>query len=481
MSSIIGLIGIVIALALFMILVYKGWHSYWVAFLCAIIVALTNGLFWGGENGFTAAYQTFVGTYSQGMIDLFGTMLWVVMLGAILAKIFEDSGMAHSIAKLFLRFINRAEGNWKRQVHTAFLWIFIMGGLCSLGGIDPYVLTFIMIPICAEVAKKLDIPRRLIPGMLCLFTCFIVCPGAPNIYNIMGVAGINSITGEIAAASGNFSLIVSSTSGLIAGIVGVLIIAVGAHFIMVRYATKAREAGEHFDWGTMQQTEIEDRPCPNVIVSIIPLVAVFIMYAVFGTHISIALSVGIILAILLGLPYLPMQDRFGNPISRGRSLVKSLNNGALSFPNAFLTVITPAALAAVITSTAAFGMVVGILSDVNMAPVVLCAIATMILVAITSSPPAALMIALPLVVGALLEKTGGTLSGINVHALMRIGVLAAATLETLPFNGMIVLTLNLSHCTHKEGYKPMGMISVVFTFVAMVVGVLLFLAVPSLI
>ena len=42
---VLGLIGIIVSLVLFLILVYKGWHTYWVAFICAIIVALTNGLF----------------------------------------------------------------------------------------------------------------------------------------------------------------------------------------------------------------------------------------------------------------------------------------------------------------------------------------------------------------------------------------------------------------------------------------------------
>ena len=38
----IGLVGIVIALVLFLVLVYKGWSSYWVAPVCAIIVAVFN-------------------------------------------------------------------------------------------------------------------------------------------------------------------------------------------------------------------------------------------------------------------------------------------------------------------------------------------------------------------------------------------------------------------------------------------------------
>ncbi len=485
--EIIGLIGIVISLVLFMVLVYKGWHSYWTAMICAVIVALTNGVFWA-EGGFKLALEGFAGTFAQGMVDLFGTMFWVVMLGAILGKLYEDSGMAYSIFRFMNRFIDKA-GEGKKAVRTAYIWLFIMGGLLSLGGIDPYVQLFIMVPICALICKKLDIPRRLIPGMTCLFTCFIVCPGCPNIYNIMGEAGVMSVIGsQIAPDSGSplagrFDLVVSSTSGVVVGILGVLIIGIAAHFFMVNFTMKAKARGEHFDWGTMHPVEMNDRPCPNLVLSLIPLIAVFVLYALVGLHISFCLAVGIILTIIFGVKYLPTTDRFNVNISlsRGKALLQSMNAGAASGPNALLTVIVPAALAAVITATPAFGMVVGMLSNLHIPGVILVAVVVMILVAITSSPPAALMIALPMTVGVLLGQTHGTLEGINLHAIMRVAILAAATFETLPFNGMVILNMDLAHTTHKEGYKPVGMISVVFTLVAAIVGVIIYSIVPGLV
>ncbi|MCC8151502.1 MAG: hypothetical protein LIO96_08635 [Lachnospiraceae bacterium] len=38
----IGLIGIVFALVLFLVLVYKGWSSYWVSALCAVVIGVFN-------------------------------------------------------------------------------------------------------------------------------------------------------------------------------------------------------------------------------------------------------------------------------------------------------------------------------------------------------------------------------------------------------------------------------------------------------
>ena len=481
--EIIGLIGIVISLVLFMVLVYKGWHSYWTAMICAVIVALTNGVFWNSEGGFFGGLEVFANTFAQGMIDLFATMFWVVILGAILGKLYEDSGMAYSIFKFLNIFVDKAaKVGDKRAIRTAYLWLFIMGGLLTLGGIDPYVALFIMVPICALLCQKLDIPRRLIPGMTCLFTCFIICPGAPSIYNIMGVAGTMTVTGEL-VAHGNMAGLVTANSGLIAGIIGVLIIGAAAHFYMVSATMKAKANGEHFEWGSMRPVEMNDRPHPHVIVSLLPLIAVFVLYALVGTHISFALAVGIILTIIFGVKFLPTTDRFNVNISlsRDKALLQSLNGGAASGPNALLTVIVPAALAAVITATPAFGMVVGMLSNLHIPPVVLAAVIVMILVAITSSPPAALMIALPMIMGMLMGMTHGTMEGINVGGIMRVAVLAAATFETLPFNGMVILNMDLAHTTHKEAYKPVGMISVVFTLVAAIVGVVLNLIIPGLV
>ena len=42
MSAVVGLIGIILALVIFLVAVYKGFSSYWVAPVYAIIVAVFN-------------------------------------------------------------------------------------------------------------------------------------------------------------------------------------------------------------------------------------------------------------------------------------------------------------------------------------------------------------------------------------------------------------------------------------------------------
>lgn len=163
------------------------------------------------------------------------------------------------------------------------------------------------------------------------------------------------------------------------------------------------------------------------------------------------------------------------------SIVNVLNDGGATFPGALMTLCIPSALAGVITATAAFGMVIGILSGIQVNYIVLVLIVVCILVAITSSPPAALMIALPIAMNIMLGQ--GLLPEQVLEytpGILRVGAIAATTFETLPINGLIILTLQLIGCNHKEAYKPMFLQTVVFTLIGAVIAAVMIIAFPGL-
>ncbi len=174
--EVLGLIGILAALVLFIFLVYKNCVSYWAVMICVAIVALTNRL-----NPLEALTVTFTG----GLTDLFLQMFSIVFGGAILGKLFTDVGAANSIAAALIKqFL--PEENTKNKVFLAVLVLFIFNGLCTMGGIDGYVGIFTMFPIYMLVCKKCDIPRRFLPGMMFLNCMFMAAPGAPQIHNVNG-------------------------------------------------------------------------------------------------------------------------------------------------------------------------------------------------------------------------------------------------------------------------------------------------------
>jgi H+/gluconate symporter-like permease len=311
-----------------------------------------------------------------------------------------------------------------------------------------------------------DIPRRFLPGMICLNCAFMAAPGAPQINNIMAQSALATVNYHVPAYA-----------GLIPGIVSTIIIAAGGYFTLSHMIIKAKRNGEHFDYGNMQRiTTDPDKKLPNFVLSLIPLIAVFVCFTIIGLNIFFALLIGIVVNLILLGRHLPLKDNKGLPISFLKSMVSTLNFGANSFPNALLTVITPAGLATVITATAAFGMVVGALSGIHIHYIFLTLIVVCIIVGITSSPPAALMVAIPLVVG-IISAQGGT---VNANGIARVAAIAATTFETLPFNGLIVLTIGMAGTSHKESYKPQFLMTVAWTLAGALVAAILIALFPNL-
>ena len=136
---------------------------------------------------------------------------------------------------------------------------------------------------------------------------------------------------------------------------------------------------------------------------------------------------------------------------------------------------------------AAFGMIVGLLSGLQVNPIILAVVVVCVIVALTSAPPVALMVAIPMVLGiaagpiiATAADVATAVLPVSAGAIMRVSVIAASTFETLPVNGLIILGLHLTKTTHKQAYLPMFLMTVAYTFLGTVVAAALCLAFPAI-
>jgi H+/gluconate symporter-like permease len=109
-------------------------------------------------------------------------------------------------------------------------------------------------------------------------------------------------------------------------------------------------------------------------------------------------------------------------------------------------------------------MVNGLLSLSLPAPL-LVVIAVAILVGLTGSPPAGLAIVVPVLAANL---------ALSPEAIHRISTTAASTFDTLPFQGAVIIMLNMAGLKHKEGYPPVLMCTVVWTLAAALVEAIIF-------
>lgn len=453
----IGLIGIIVALLIFLLLTYKGFSTFYVSAICAVIVAVTNSL-----NPLTA----FTTNYVTGLVDIITSLFAIIFLGAILGKLFADTGAASSIANTLIKTFIKDGQSEKKKIGVGLLILLIFSGLCTMGGIDAYIQVFTLFPVTLIIAEACNIPRRFVPGMITLNCAFVAAPGAPQIMNVLGVhamhgQGFNDVT---------------ATSGLVPGLVAVLIIAVGGYFTLFYMIMKDKKKGLQFEMGDLPAIPHEEgRRLPPFIVALLPLVAVFVCYTIIKWNIAVSLTIGILINIILMQQYIPRTER-GQKISGVAALRNSLNFGADNYPGALMMIATPAAFAAVITATQAFGSMVHGLSTLQVNIMVLAFIAVAIIVLFTSSPPAALMISLPMVVGIAAAKG----LDINPHLILRIAVLTSITFESLPWNGTILLMQKLNHTNHKESYMPYFWQTVIWTTVAALAAVVVSIAAPGL-
>lgn len=453
----LGLIGIIAALVIFLILVYMGFSSYYVSAICAVIVAITNTM---------DPLSAFTGTYVDGIYGIMTSLFSIVFLGCILGRVFTDTGAATSIATTLVnRFVGRQQGN--RKVLTALVIMFVIGGLFTMGGIDGYVLTFTLFPVALYMAEACDIPRRFIPGLLVLNCAFMAAPGAPQITNVIAVAAIGGMGYEV-----------SATSGLVAGVLGAAIIGAGGLATLYLMITKARARGENFEYGDVAKIpDGSERKLPNFFIALLPLIAVFVCYTVIGWNIAIALTVGILVNLALMQQYIPRTGRGGASISGLEAVKGALNGGADQFPGALMMVSAPAALAAVIQSTKAFEGLTAVMAgwDINIYFFVFLAVALIVL--FTSSPPAAMMVSIPLALSVAQAKG----IDINPHAVLRIAAFTSITFESLPWNGTVLICQSLSKTNHRQSYPAYFWQTVIWTTAAALAAVLVFIIAPGMI
>ena len=130
----LGVIGIIVALAVLILMIFRGWHMGVVAIISSLIIILTNGMdVWEGfTTSFAGSFTSFAGQ-------------WFLMftLGAIFGKLMEDSGASVSIANAIVRVVG------KKQV---ILIVLLTTLVLSYGGIGVFIIAFTMYPICRSAS-----------------------------------------------------------------------------------------------------------------------------------------------------------------------------------------------------------------------------------------------------------------------------------------------------------------------------------------
>lgn len=174
--EVISLIGVLVALAVFIILAYKGFNIIFLTILSSIIVCLFSGM-----NPITVLNDTYLARFS-GFIK---SWFLIYVLSATFAKLMGESGAARSIALKLVK-VARKTGNEKTQKFVAIMSLPIINTILTYGGVSSLVCVFIMVGIAKDLFIELDIPWHFY-GMAALGSATYALgalPGAPDPLNL---------------------------------------------------------------------------------------------------------------------------------------------------------------------------------------------------------------------------------------------------------------------------------------------------------
>lgn len=449
-----------LSLILLMIAAYRGMSVIVMAPLLAMLaVMLTDP---------AAVPAAFSGLFMEKAASFLKLYFPVFLLGALFGKLVEISGFSRAIVTAVIGFIGPGR---------AIPAIMIVTALLTYGGVSVFVAVFAVYPFAAEMFRRADIPKRLIPatiGLGALTFTMDALPGTPQIQNIIPA----SFFGTTAWAAPILGLVGSAC-----------IVATGLAYLGWRRRS-LMAAGEGY--GAPEQLvnepdQQEGGASVHPMIALLPLLVVGVgnllltmaiprwaggdavtlalpgmadpvsvhvaqMAALWAVEGALLLGIGTILL----FAFAPVARRFaeGSKAAVGGALLAGMNT-AVEY-----------GFGAVIAALPGFLMVKEALRAIPN-PLVNEAITVTSLAGITGSASGGLSIAL----AAMADQfaAAGDAAGIPREVLHRVASMASGGMDSLPHNGAVITLLAVTGLTHRQAYKDIFALTLIKTMTVFVV------------
>ncbi len=449
-----------LSLILLMIAAYRGMSVIIMAPLLAMLaVWLTDP---------AAVPAAFSGLFMEKAASFLKLYFPVFLLGALFGKLVEISGFSRAIVTAVIGFIGAG-----RAVPA----IMIVTALLTYGGVSVFVAVFAVYPFAAEMFRRADIPKRLIPatiGLGALTFTMDALPGTPQIQNIIPA----SFFGTTAWAAPILGLIGSAC-----------IVATGLAYLGWRRRS-LMAAGEGY--GAPEQLvnepdQQEGGATVHPMIALLPLLVVGVgnllltmaiprwaggdavtlalpgmadpvsvqvaqMAALWAVEGALLLGIGTIL--LFAFATVARRFAEGSKAAVGGALLAGMNT-AVEY-----------GFGAVIAALPGFLMVKEALRAIPN-PLVNEAITVTSLAGITGSASGGLSIAL----AAMADQfaAAGDAAGIPREVLHRVASMASGGMDSLPHNGAVITLLAVTGLTHRQAYKDIFALTLIKTMTVFVV------------
>ncbi|WP_456272345.1 GntP family permease [Bacillus sp. AK031] len=434
MLSMIGLIG---GLILLIVLAMRGMNILVVGPIAALFVAVLSGmplfpqLVEEGE-------ANFVGNYMSGFTSFVAAWYLMFLLGAVFGKVMEDSGAADSVSRFVVE---------KMGMRFAVLAIVAACAVLTYGGVSLFVVAFSVYPMAVSLFKQADLPRRFIPAALAFgsVTFTMTSAGSPEIQNWIPIEYLGT----------------SPYAGLEVSLIVAVFMAVFGYWWLKRMISKAVAKGERFEVRKEDPVIDGNRPLPNPLMGLVPLLVVLILAFIFHDSMKqsaliIALLGGVLSAYLLNRKYF---KGFWSAVSEGTlgALIAIGNTAAV------------VGFGGVAKAVPAFDTAVAAMTSIPGSPLIGGAIAVSVIAGMTGSASGGQAIALPILAPHYMDM------GVNPEALHRTVAISSGALDSLPHNGYVVTTIrSICNETHAAAYGAVGALTVIVPLIGLAIAILLF-------
>ena len=262
--------GVLLAFALLVILMYKKVPILVAAPVCAALMALLSGL---------NVLGTLTGDYMDAMVGFIKSYFILFLICAIFGRIMDVSGAAYSI------------GNWlgsRLGARYAIWGVSVAAFVLTYGGVSCFVLVFAIYPIALVLFKEANISRKLIPGAIAAgaFTAPNILWGSPGLCNVIPTTYL----GTTVKAAPLVSVICS------------IFFYLSANIYLIYENRRMQKKGECFiptEKISKLLKESAEKKAISPVVGLVPIAVIIIVLNGFNMDVNIAMLCGVIAGYIL--------------------------------------------------------------------------------------------------------------------------------------------------------------------------------------
>lgn len=436
-----AIVGCILGFAVLIYLSCKDWSIYLAAFVAACVVIFFSGM---------PFMETLSTTFITGMSASLKSFFFLLLFGNLEAVLYRESGAGYCIATTIMRKLIRPNASAKSKVLLGQVIILAICAVLNLGGIVAAVVAVLVYPVALEIFEVCDIPKQFIVGVLCCgcYTFVQSMPWSPQVCNVAAMSSLGTAA-DVAA---------------IPGLVGVVVEIAASLIIMSFLINKAKARGEHFVRHALDPQVSPDMDCPSFLVSLIPIVLLFVLFNVAKLAIVPCLIIMNILSIIL----------FWKQLKSKGSLKDLLSKAADASVPMTLGICAVTGFGTIITTSETFQMALDFLSGLNAHPVIICWVVIALLAFLVGGCSTCQIMGLPLIAPRLQAM------GLPLSTIHRISTFASTNLDTMPYCGSVLLLLPLTNLKLREAYPSVFVTTVLSTTIGTAAVVLFSMAFPGL-